>query len=862
MRIQRATPVNEFLAKVILLMLPAAAVCWFLISNIQFHYASSEALALTGYLGAGMLVAALLYAFRIRFVPTFLLLIVAFYSVYKGLDKYAIGEFDSFFISVRFFVFTVLFCTGWFIGWGYIRLRFFSIVFSILLLSVSIYEIAHSKIDSLSSFLWLFLPVLLFAIHNIFTAEQIYNYRDKDSAYWWFMLRRLVLFTAVAGAIIFLDVLFMKVEIKDTVAQYTTQNSMFRNDTSFDLKDYMRLKPTLHRSNMLLFCAHIDNFFPHTQYPNPLYLTEYYFTRFDTSTETFEPDDHVPFNDLFKPDPSKIPLFSTRMDTGVIRNSLGDSLRKIVDVEVYNVNLSANSYLAPNVGYFIQPITIEKDFREKFRSAFRTKSYVSQLNSAYFVYNVDTLPIRQFQEERFKILRHVTGYEHVDASFMKYYTEMPSGGKYHPIADLAHKIADTAKTPVDKVIAIRNYFLSKDENGEHLYKYTDNPGEPDIPSASKLLYFLNESHKGYCAYYAGATLFMLRSLGIPSRIAVGFLTEDRSDKSKGWYWYYANQAHAWVQVYFPGFGWLDFDTTVGNTDENRPTPQPDGTPPMQPPKAWLAADGVVENTDTLKKLMKLSVKQFVFHDKEYKLAHPVSVTLDMKVATVFKDSVTVPLSKVHNGDEATAVSYAEALKNMEEKNGESGEALVKRLPEQVPTDELYIKKKETPAEKEKQKHLAAEKKAAGQRPYWIIGITLGGLLLLLFAAPALVLAFFVNRYRNTNAAAGKPYWAYRAATYYVHMMGLPRGNRTPMQYARQVVDPQMNTRFADFMNVYLKKKYAKQELNERERRAVDEFLRPFMGAVKGKIPWGKRVVRMMYVVRMVGYFSGPEEVND
>src|SRR5689334_24556482 len=57
--------------------------------------------------------------------------------------------------------------------------------------------------------------------------------------------------------------------------------------------------------------------------------------------------------------------------------------------------------------------------------------------------------------------------------------------------------------------------------------------------------------KGYCAYYAGATLFMLRSLGIPSRIAVGFLTEDRSDKNKGWYWYYANQAHAWVQVYFP-----------------------------------------------------------------------------------------------------------------------------------------------------------------------------------------------------------------------------------------------------------------------------------------------------------------------
>ncbi|MBC7676189.1 MAG: hypothetical protein H7173_09105, partial [Rhodoferax sp.] len=61
---------------------------------------------------------------------------------------------------------------------------------------------------------------------------------------------------------------------------------------------------------------------------------------------------------------------------------------------------------------------------------------------------------------------------------------------FRVIANLAHQVTDSAHTPVDKVIAIRNYFLSKNENGEHLYKYTDNPGEPDIPNASKLMYFL------------------------------------------------------------------------------------------------------------------------------------------------------------------------------------------------------------------------------------------------------------------------------------------------------------------------------------------------------------------------------------
>src|SRR5690606_31264362 len=202
---------------------------------------------------------------------------------------------------------------------------------------------------------------------------------------------------------------------------------------------------------------------------------------------------------------------------------------------------------------------------------------------------------------------------------------------------------------------------SKDENGDPLFRYTDNPGVPDIPSASKLLYFLFENRQGYCAYYAGATLFMLRALGIPSRITVGFLTVDRSDKNKGWYWYYADQAHAWVQVYFPGFGWLDFDTTVGN-DDARESPAPDGTPPLQPPKAWLAADGVITMVDTVNKIVAIETGRLVYHDVEYTIQESLPLQLDMKVAAIRKDSVDIPMSLVKSGDSATAVSYAEVFK--------------------------------------------------------------------------------------------------------------------------------------------------------------------------------------------------------
>ena len=132
----------------------------------------------------------------------------------------------------------------------------------------------------------------------------------------------------------------MRKEIKETVENYggtgiKGKNDMLkqRPDSTFDLNDYSRLGSSLSRSKQLLFCAHIDNFFPNTEIPNPLYLTAFYFTKFDTLTETFERDSTIPFNDLFQPDPSKIPLFSTKTDSSVIRNSLGSKLRQTVEIE-------------------------------------------------------------------------------------------------------------------------------------------------------------------------------------------------------------------------------------------------------------------------------------------------------------------------------------------------------------------------------------------------------------------------------------------------------------------------------------------------------------------------------------------------
>jgi hypothetical protein len=74
--------------------------------------------------------------------------------------------------------------------------------------------------------------------------------------------------------------------------------------------------------------------------------------------------------------------------------------------------------------------------------------------------------------------------------------------------------------------------------------------------------FVNETKRGYCQHYAGAMALMLRLLGVPSRVAVGFTSGKYDTGDKEWTVKDTN-AHAWVEVWFPEFGWIPFDPTPG-----------------------------------------------------------------------------------------------------------------------------------------------------------------------------------------------------------------------------------------------------------------------------------------------------------
>lgn len=121
------------------------------------------------------------------------------------------------------------------------------------------------------------------------------------------------------------------------------------------------------------------------------------------------------------------------------------------------------------------------------------------------------------------------------------------------VAQLAKRIAGSATTEYDQVTALENYLRTR-------YEYTlELPrAEPADPIAN----FLFERKRGHCEYFASAMAVMLRTLGIPSRVVNGFRSDEFNDLT-GNYVVRAKDAHAWVEAYFPEYGWQTFDPTPG-----------------------------------------------------------------------------------------------------------------------------------------------------------------------------------------------------------------------------------------------------------------------------------------------------------
>ena len=128
------------------------------------------------------------------------------------------------------------------------------------------------------------------------------------------------------------------------------------------------------------------------------------------------------------------------------------------------------------------------------------------------------------------------------------------------VVALAAQITASATNDYDRAAAIEQHLRTR-------YGYT-----LQLPAAAPkdpIANFLFERKQGHCEYFASSMAVMLRTLGIPARVVNGFRSDEFNDLT-GSYLVRAKDAHAWVEAYFPGYGWQTFDPTPSGTTS---TPQ-------------------------------------------------------------------------------------------------------------------------------------------------------------------------------------------------------------------------------------------------------------------------------------------------
>src|SRR5438552_651355 len=121
------------------------------------------------------------------------------------------------------------------------------------------------------------------------------------------------------------------------------------------------------------------------------------------------------------------------------------------------------------------------------------------------------------------------------------------------VKDKAHELLDKLTNPYDKAEALESWLRSPP------FQYTAQV-KATPPGRDPVDYFLFDLKQDFCEYFASAMVVMLREDGIPARLVEGFTT-GQFDSTTAQYVVREQDAHAWVEVYFPQYGWIEFEPT-------------------------------------------------------------------------------------------------------------------------------------------------------------------------------------------------------------------------------------------------------------------------------------------------------------
>jgi tetratricopeptide (TPR) repeat protein len=291
---------------------------------------------------------------------------------------------------------------------------------------------------------------------------------------------------------------------------------------SFDFSKFLRLETEISMKDDLALIVKKDGADPH------ILLRRYVLSGYSEKDGFFRIDG---FDERIHP--QRLPGRKTEFETVPFKDS-----RRITQ-EYFMVNFDSTAFIGMNEPVSVTPF--ENWDASSFSSAYGVESSVS--DAAVF----DLMPAAAWPPGPETL--GLTGEEY------RIYTEY---GNNEEIKNLADDLTVEFDRYWDKVQAIHDFLKYGD------YRYSLKPGI--APDGDQLSFFLFQSKKGYCSYYAFAMALLLRSIGIPARVAAGFFI----DPGSGAFDYYpvlSNMAHAWVEVTFPGYGWIEYDPTTDQLAE-------------------------------------------------------------------------------------------------------------------------------------------------------------------------------------------------------------------------------------------------------------------------------------------------------
>ncbi len=165
----------------------------------------------------------------------------------------------------------------------------------------------------------------------------------------------------------------------------------------------------------------------------------------------------------------------------------------------------------------------------------------------------------------------------VPPEISKRYLQLPDSTPER-VLRLAREVTRAALTPYDRALTLESYLRT--------FPYTLEVEPP--PSGRDVVdYFLFTARQGYCDYYATSMVVLARAVGLPARVVVGYASGEY-DALAAEYIVRQKDAHTWVEIYFSGIGWVEFEPTAGQPALARPGEERAAGPPPELPAGQRA----------------------------------------------------------------------------------------------------------------------------------------------------------------------------------------------------------------------------------------------------------------------------------